>query len=110
MHKYLQVAEPVHREKEPQVRVVLEKAAPRIDDLLGKWPPRTTLSGELLFSLISERRSTIITTNLAFSERAQVLGDEELATAMLGRLGYRAHILTTNGPSHRMSWRKKEGK
>jgi len=51
-----------------------------------------------LFNLLSERHertSTIVTTNLAFSEWVQVLGDEKLTTALLDRLAYRAHILTT---------------
>ena len=64
-----------------------------------------------MFNLLSERherKSTIITTNLAFSEWVQVLGDEKLTTALLDRLAYKAHILTTSGPSYRMSQRRKE--
>lgn len=67
--------------------------------------------GDLLFNLLSERherKSTIVTTNLAFSEWVQVLGDEKLTTALLDRLAHRAHILTTKGPSYRMSQRSKE--
>ncbi len=48
-----------------------------------------------------ERHSTMITTNLAFSEWVQVLGDEKLTTALLDRLASRGHILTTQGPSYR---------
>lgn len=73
-------------------------------DELGFVPFERT-GGELLFDLLSERhemRSTMITTNLAFSEWVQVFGDEKLTTALLDRLGgHDAHILTTHGESYR---------
>ncbi len=60
--------------------------------------------GELLFNPFSEhheRRSMLVTTNLAFSECVEVMGDKKLTTALLDRLAHRAHILTTKGPSYR---------
>jgi len=78
-----------------------------IIDELG-FVPFERAGGELLFHLLSERherRSTLVTTNLAFSEWVAVLGDEKLTTALLDRLAHRAHILTTNGPSYRMRGR-----
>ncbi len=48
-----------------------------------------------------ERSSTLVTTNLAFSEWVQVFGDEKLTTALLDRLSHHAHILTPKGASYR---------
>jgi len=74
-----------------------------IVDELG-FVPFDKAGGELLFNLLAdryERRSTILTTNLAFSEWVQVFGDEKLTTALLDRIGHHATILTTKGQSYR---------
>jgi DNA replication protein DnaC len=74
-----------------------------IIDELG-FVPFDRTGGELLFNLIAdryERRSTLVTTNLAFSEWVQVFGDEKLTTALLDRLGHHAQVLTTKGRSYR---------
>jgi len=86
----------------------LRRAHLLIVDELGFVPFERT-GGELLFNLLAERherRSTMITTNLAFSEWVQVLGDEKLTTALLDRLASRGHIVTTQGPSYRTRHRK----
>jgi IstB-like ATP binding protein len=73
--------------------------------------PFERAGGELLFNLLAqryERRSTIITSNLAFSEWVKVFGDEKLTTALLDRLTHHAHILTTRGDSYRSNKRKAE--
>lgn len=81
-----------------------------IVDELG-FVPFDRAGGELLFNLLSERyerRSTLITTNLAFSEWVQVFADAKLTTALLDRLGHHAHILTTRGSSYRSRNRDRE--
>ena len=81
-----------------------------IVDELG-FVPFDRAGGELLFNLLSERyerRSTLITTNLAFGEWVQVFGDAKLTTALLDRLGHHSHILTTRGQSFRSRNREKD--
>lgn len=91
-----------------RLRKRYQRTALLIIDELG-FVPFDRAGGELLFNLLSERyerRSTIVTTNLAFSEWVQVFGDEKLTTALLDRLGHHARILTTRGESYRTRKRK----
>lgn len=86
----------------------LRRVALLVIDELG-FVPFDRAGGELLFNLIAdryERHSTIVTTNLAFSEWVQVFADEKLTTALLDRLGHHAHVLTTKGASYRTRKRR----
>jgi DNA replication protein DnaC len=82
-----------------------------IIDELG-FVPFDRVGGELLFNLITdryERRATVVTTNLSFSEWVTVFaGDEKLTTALLDRLAHHATVITTKGKSYRM--RKRRGR
>lgn len=75
-----------------------------IVDELG-FVPFDRTGAELLFNLLAtryQRRATVITTNLAFSEWSQVFGDEKLTAALLDRVGENAHVVVTGGTSYRM--------
>jgi len=79
-----------------------------IIDELGFVPLDKTES-ELIFNLLAdryERRSTVVTSNLAFGEWVQVFGSEKLTTALLDRLAHHAHVLTTKGVSFRTNKRR----
>jgi DNA replication protein DnaC len=91
----------------------LHRRLQRVDllilDELG-FVPFDRVGGELLFNLLAERyerRSVVVTTNLAFGEWVKVFGgDEKLTTALLDRLAHHATVITTKGKSFRM--RKKD--
>lgn len=60
--------------------------------------------GDLLFEVISRRhenRSTVLTTNKAFSEWAEVFSNASCVTALIDRLVHRAEIVKIEGKSYR---------
>jgi len=71
---------------------------------------------ELLFQVFAERyerRSLLLTSNLAFSEWGQVFQGERMTAALLDRLTHRCSIFEMNGESYRfresMKNKKKKG-
>lgn len=67
-------------------------------------------AAEILFthlSLRAGRKSTIITTNLAFDRWKEIFGDEILTAAMVDRLTHRAILVNMNGQSYRIKESKK---
>lgn len=60
--------------------------------------------GELLFNHLSLRagkKSTIITTNLAFNRWDEIIKDKVLVAAMVDRLTHKAHLINMTGTSYR---------
>lgn len=65
---------------------------------------------ELIFKVIadrSERGSTIVTTNLAFSEWSSMFENTAMVAALVDRLTFKSYILDMNGDSYRLAHSKK---
>lgn len=92
----------------------LDKTDLLICDELGYLSFSRT-GAELLFQVFAdryERKSLLITSNLPFSEWAQVFLGERMTAALLDRLTHRCHIFEMNGESYRFreSMKAKKGK
>lgn len=75
-----------------------------IIDELG-YLPINKEDAKLFFQLIDrryEKRSTIITTNIHFSEWDEVFCDAMMANAILDRVLHHAHVITITGKSYRL--------
>lgn len=60
---------------------------------------------EMLFnhlSLRTDKKTTVITTNLAFNRWDEIIADKVLVTAMVDRLTHKAILLNMTGKSYRM--------
>ena len=81
----------------------LDKADLLICDELG-YLSFSRGGAELLFQVFAdryERRSLLVTSNLAFGEWGQVFQGERMTAALLDRLTHRCHIFEMNGESYR---------
>ena len=93
----------------------LDRAQLLICDELG-YLSFSRAGAELLFQVFAdryERKSLLITSNLAFSDWGQVFQGERMTAALLDRLTHRCHIFEMNGESYRfresMKTRKSKG-
>ena len=79
-----------------------------IDDLGFTAMDRT--AAEHLFRFVAacyERRSLIVTTNVAFERWTEFLPDETVATAILDRLLHHCHVIRLSGESFRLKEARK---
>lgn len=73
-------------------------------DELG-YLPIDKEDSKLFFQLIDkryEKKSTIITTNINFSQWNEIFGDPVIANAILDRILHHAKVVTINGKSYRL--------
>lgn len=76
-----------------------------IIDELG-YVPLTAVDAELIFQVLSqrqERKSTIITTNLPFSEWPKTFPEPRLCKAIIDRCTFNVHLIDTGKTSYRLS-------
>jgi DNA replication protein DnaC len=111
----------VTRLEEAQKQYQLDRALAQLDrtdllicDELG-YLSFSRAGAELLFQVFAdryERRSLLVTSNLAFSDWGQVFQGERMTAALLDRLTHRCHIFEMNGESFRFkeSMKSKRGK
>ncbi len=87
----------------PQEFARLRRYGPIIVDGVGYLPFEQD-AANLFFQLVSsryEQASLILTSNLPFSGRGCVFGDQAVAAAMIDRIVHHADVLTLKGTSYR---------
>ena len=90
----------------------LEKRIQKVDLLIINemgYVSFDRFQSELLFKVIadrSERGSTIVTTNLAFSEWTNLFENTAMVAALVDRLTFRSYVLDMNGDSYRLDHSK----
>jgi DNA replication protein DnaC len=111
----------VTRLEEAQKQYQLDRVLAQLDrtdllicDELG-YLSFSRAGAELLFQVFAdryERKSLLITSNLAFSDWGQVFQGERMTAALLDRLTHRCHIFEMNGESFRFreSMKSKKGR
>ena len=80
-------------------------------DEFGIWPYDRE-AATAFFTLVSaryERGSIILTSNKAFGEWGELLGDTVIASAILDRLLHHSHVLNIRGESYRLREKRHAG-
>lgn len=108
--RFFTAAALVNRLEQAQKQYQLERFLTQLDktdllicDELG-YLSFSRSGAELLFQVFAdryERKSLLITSNLPFSEWAQIFQGERMTAALLDRLTHRCHIFEMNGESYR---------
>src|SRR6201997_3224908 len=119
--RFFTAAALVTRLEEAQKQYQLDRLLAQLDradllvcDELG-YLSFSRAGAELLFQVFAdryERRSLLVTSNLAFGEWGQVFQGERMTAALLDRVRTRCHIIEMNGESFRFreSMKGKKGK
>jgi DNA replication protein DnaC len=108
--RFFTAAALVNRLEEAQKQYQLDRVLNNLDrtdllicDELG-YLSFSRAGAELLFQLFAdryERKSLLLTSNLAFGDWGQVFQGERMTAALLDRLTHRCHIFEMNGESYR---------
>jgi DNA replication protein DnaC len=117
--RFFTAAALVTRLEEAQKQYQLDKVLSQLErvdllicDELG-YLSFSRVGAELLFQVFAERyerKSLLLTSNLAFSEWGQVFQGERMTAALLDRLTHRCHIFEMNGESFRFRESMKSNK